>query len=245
MAGKEIFGNARIKYRSDTLNAWNENNPVLLSGEFGVVTGLNSVGDGLENGSRKVKIGDGIHNWKELQWWNDFTVDQSYSPESENPQSAVAVEEALSTVGGDYEHIETITTTEEVLSIKIETEPNGERYNFKKLQIIITVPKTATTYNIRTFINNQYCGAIVSGYNASWNAVSDVEFIWVEAIRRTRAYIGKHTNSLGNPATLQSTFATGVSEQPYTAINNLWIDVYNGTIAFPIGTKLEIYGVRA
>lgn len=95
MAGKEIFGNARIKYRSDTLNAWNENNPVLLSGEFGVVTGLNSVGDGLENESRKVKIGDGIHNWKELQWWNDFTVDQSYSPESENPQSGVAIEERL------------------------------------------------------------------------------------------------------------------------------------------------------
>ena len=57
----KIFGDARIAFRSDTLENWQKENPVLLSGEFSVVT------DGTE--TEKVKIGDGIHNWNDLPWW--------------------------------------------------------------------------------------------------------------------------------------------------------------------------------
>ncbi|MBO5089449.1 MAG: hypothetical protein J6C27_00850 [Clostridia bacterium] len=77
----KILAAARFKFRSDTLTNWNEKNPILLSGEFGVVT------DG--NETDKVKIGDGVTPWNELSWWrgpqgkkgdpfvySDFTAEQ-------------------------------------------------------------------------------------------------------------------------------------------------------------------------
>lgn len=57
----KILAAARFKFRSDTLANWDEKNPILLSGEFGVAK------DGGE--TDKVKIGDGVTPWKELPWW--------------------------------------------------------------------------------------------------------------------------------------------------------------------------------
>ena len=56
-----ILAKARFKYRSDTLENWEKENPVLLSGEIGVVT------DGTE--TEKVKWGDGVTPWNSLGWW--------------------------------------------------------------------------------------------------------------------------------------------------------------------------------
>ena len=101
---KRILADARFKFRSDSLKNWQENNPVLLEGEAGVVTGLNAVGDGLEDKTQKIKFGDGIHDWNTLDWWygpagqsggSNVTVDQEYNPESENAQSGIAVAEAI------------------------------------------------------------------------------------------------------------------------------------------------------
>jgi len=98
----KLFAKMRFKFRSDTLKNWEENNPVLLEGEAGVVTGLNAVGDGLENKSQKIKFGDGIHDWNSLDWWygsqgegGTILVDQTYNPESENAQSGKAVAEGI------------------------------------------------------------------------------------------------------------------------------------------------------
>ena len=97
-----ILAKARFKFRSDTFTNWATKNPILLSGEFGVVTGLNEVGDGKENKIQKVKIGDGVNAWNELNWWygsesssDSIVVDQTYNPESENAQSGKAVAEAV------------------------------------------------------------------------------------------------------------------------------------------------------
>ncbi len=57
----QIFAGARFKYRSDTKENWEKENPVLLSGEIGVVT------DGTE--TEKVKWGDGKTPWNKLGWW--------------------------------------------------------------------------------------------------------------------------------------------------------------------------------
>ncbi|MBO5019579.1 MAG: collagen-like protein [Clostridia bacterium] len=65
----KIFANMRYKHRSDSLKNWNTNNPVLLEGEVGVVTGREAVGDGLEDETEKFKIGDGVTPWNELKWW--------------------------------------------------------------------------------------------------------------------------------------------------------------------------------
>lgn len=56
-----ILAAVRFKFRSDIFANWQKKNPVLLSGEVGVVT------DGTE--SEKVKIGDGFTAWNELGWW--------------------------------------------------------------------------------------------------------------------------------------------------------------------------------
>ena len=65
----KIFAKMRFKFRSDSLKNWNDNNPILLEGEAGVVVGLEAVGDGLEDETEKIKFGDGVTPWKELKWW--------------------------------------------------------------------------------------------------------------------------------------------------------------------------------
>lgn len=61
MSEKIIHAKSRFKFRSDTAANWAQNNPVLLAGEFGVVT------DGTE--TDRVKIGDGMTAWNSLDWW--------------------------------------------------------------------------------------------------------------------------------------------------------------------------------
>lgn len=56
-----ILAKARFKYRSDTKENWEKENPVLLSGEIGVVI------DGSE--TEKAKWGDGKTPWNSLGWW--------------------------------------------------------------------------------------------------------------------------------------------------------------------------------
>ena len=74
----KILAAARFKPRSDTLANWESKNPILLSGEPGVVI------DGTE--TNKIKFGDGVTPWNELGWWKgpkgdpftyaDFTPEQ-------------------------------------------------------------------------------------------------------------------------------------------------------------------------
>ena len=64
MSEKEIvklFANARFKARSDTLENWDRENPILLSGEPGIAI------DGAE--TDKIKFGDGVTPWNDLGWW--------------------------------------------------------------------------------------------------------------------------------------------------------------------------------
>ena len=130
MSEKEIvriLAAARFKPRSDTLDNWEKENPILLSGEPGVVTGLNVDGDNLEDKTEKIKFGDGVTPWNNLGWWKgpsgpkgekgekgekgdkgdtgpqgeagkDAVTDQSYNPTSENAQSGKAVAEAISKI---------------------------------------------------------------------------------------------------------------------------------------------------
>ncbi len=57
-----ISGKIRNSFRSDKLGNWESENPVLLKGEFGVVTNpLDS--------TERVKIGDGVTAWNNLGWW--------------------------------------------------------------------------------------------------------------------------------------------------------------------------------
>ena len=107
---KSFFG-----YREDTLENWQNSNPVLEKGEPSIVR------DGVEG--EWLKIGDGETPWNDLPWkkgprgdagpaGDDYVlteadkeeianmakpeIDQTYNSESENPQSGKAVAEATS-----------------------------------------------------------------------------------------------------------------------------------------------------
>lgn len=56
-----LFAKARFKPRSDTLENWERENPILLSGEPGIAI------DGTE--TDKIKFGDGVNPWNDLGWW--------------------------------------------------------------------------------------------------------------------------------------------------------------------------------
>jgi hypothetical protein len=65
----KIYGRARHMFRNDSMVEWQRVNPILKRGEPGVVTGRYKVGDMLEDPTQKFKIGDGIHAWNDLPWW--------------------------------------------------------------------------------------------------------------------------------------------------------------------------------
>lgn len=58
---------ARFKFRSDTAANWEENNPVLLSGEIGITT------DGAQ--TQKIKVGDGLTVWTELPYYGNISAE--------------------------------------------------------------------------------------------------------------------------------------------------------------------------
>lgn len=96
----KIFLNARYAFRSDTLENWQNINPVLEKGEPAIVS------DGIDG--EWLKIGDGVNTFNNLEWkkgpkgdkgdagqGGTAEVDQTYNPGSKNAQSGVAVEQAL------------------------------------------------------------------------------------------------------------------------------------------------------
>ena len=97
----KIYGDARFLPRHDTLENWQTKNPILLEAEPSYVI------DG-EDG-KKIKFGDGVTLWNDLPYLSsninnggDITIDQTYSPTSENAQSGKAVAEAISEALMDY-----------------------------------------------------------------------------------------------------------------------------------------------
>lgn len=80
---------------------------------------------------------------------NPSIVNQHYDPESSYAQSGVAVAEALETLKCNYELIETIEVTEDMV-IKRTEAPDGTTYNFKRVRI--WVETTATNFALARFI---------------------------------------------------------------------------------------------
>jgi len=60
---------ARIQIRRDSTTNWNSFNPILSEGEFGVEI--------LTSGDKKIKIGDGINNWNNLDYFTASDVTYS------------------------------------------------------------------------------------------------------------------------------------------------------------------------
>ena len=100
---RKVYVDARYAYREDTLENWQKNNPVLERGEPSFVR--DPINDG-----EWFKVGDGATAWNDLPWKKSnvnsggvsMTVDQTYSPTSENAQSGKAVAEAIAPIKEVY-----------------------------------------------------------------------------------------------------------------------------------------------
>lgn len=172
---------------------------------------------------------------------NTEDVDQHFDPTSPYAQSGIAVAEAVEPFTRKYELIETITLTEETDRINVNTEPNGTPYNFTNMFVMCTCPPTDKTietyfgYHTSGSSDGGYC--IISGNNTTkgrgWGAC---DIVGGTAFYRTCA------NGISdyNARTITSTIPRANKGN----IKLLFLAKANAS-ALPIGTKFEIWGVRA
>lgn len=168
-----------------------------------------------------------------------FEVEQTYNPESENPQSGKAVAEALATVGGEYELVETITVAEEgITSITRNTESNGKAYNFKDVFINFkwsgSAPQKWVLLEITTNGKKYNAFRTLAGTNGGYS--------WV----RTICCYG-HRLFLFSERTTNLGFTAFTAEVPYMYANTnkpITSLMIQHETAIPLNTTIEIWGVR-
>ena len=172
----------------------------------------------------------------------NLSVDQDYNPESENAQSGKAVAQAVANLGGTdekYQLIETITTTEDVNSIKRAKEPSGANYKFKKLYLILEVKTATGTSGLNIRMNERVMGTLNNAISSSWDAKSIIKFEVFQGVNIVESVRRQHTNDFPNNAVNSSTSCSpGIS-----SINSF--ELYNNSVAIPTGSIVKIYGVRA
>lgn len=168
-------------------------------------------------------------------------TDQTYNPESIHAQSGKAVAEALKPFSGTYKHIETIVTTEGVQTISLSKEPNGNAYNFK--DVFVKFVWNTDIMNKWVLLEITAGGTNVSTFaDTAYSNTADAKS-WV----RTLSCYG-HRLFLFSGVTTNLGYAHFPSELPLLydetnkPINAIKIQFRE---PFPIGTTIEIWGVRA
>ncbi len=73
----------RIKLRRDTSTNWSNHNPILEEGEVG-----------LELDTKKMKVGDGTHNWNDLPYYNDSVSEADHATNADNADNATHADNA-------------------------------------------------------------------------------------------------------------------------------------------------------
>ena len=209
--------------------------PQGIQGEKGEIGAKGDKGDKGDDGYTPQK-GVDYFTPEDIAGLNIPSVDQTYSPTSENAQSGKAVAEALRTLDKKYELIETITLTEDVQQITRTSEPDGNTYNFKKLAI--DYKSTQSMSRVRIQGNYKY-GNQTDGYNF---------YIVAE---QTRGYVEIDANDIMKFYGAGGT-AAGYTTQCVTTGNFARIRkadgitslIIEGTASLYAGTVINIYGVR-
>lgn len=165
-------------------------------------------------------------------------IDQTYSPTSENAQSGKAVAEALAAFGGEYELIETITLEEAVKTITRNTEPSGKAYSFKDVFIKFSWNTTDTTKWILLEIS-----ADVKKADAFRDLMQGVGTSWVQTLncygKRLFLFSNRSTNTSYAQYGAQIPIKYLDSNKPIDALKIQY------QTEMPVGTVIEIWGVRA
>lgn len=178
------------------------------------------------------------------------SVDVNYSPASARAQSGIAVAEA--TAQKPFELIEEITLSEDTQKIVRTIEPSGTPYNFKKIVVLITSPKTDEVIT-RTVYTRIYCGSEAPASYIAFTSNSKYfkRAAWRMQIENSelRYSTVDCTFVYGNAQNAQGGDSVTYKEKPTCNIvtdNISKIEIYCSSNEYvPAGFLIQVYGVRA
>lgn len=170
-----------------------------------------------------------------------------YTPEDVEAIVADATARVEASMGGTYELVEEITTTEDLTQIDRTAWPDGTPYNFKEMIVKCEYAVAAgTNGQVNVVFQNRTSGNWVTLGTTSGQALNTKKmYQWHHCYNRYGFWNAQHGYSA-------SVYASAVYQMSgYAAvINNLSIDglnikATNSAIPLPAGTNIKIYGVRA
>lgn len=164
-----------------------------------------------------------------------------------NPQvtrSAIKKEvEAL--VGGTYELVEEITTTEDLTTIRRDAHPDSTQYNFKSMIVKMELPAGAGTGVVNVAFSDKAGWQL--GFSSTNTIATSNRWAWT---RIFRDYDRWHCEfSVGSTKYAQTVYRqVGADEMfgaKYGMVGILNIKSNTSGVPIPAGTIIRIYGVRA
>ena len=177
-----------------------------------------------------------------------YEVDQTYNPESANPQSGTAVAEAIDGLGNSWQKVVDITTTEEANGIMATVEEFPDLANCKEFIVRVIFPKSPTGANLTL-------GASRIDFNTKEQVMFRFSSTTVNAsgVSEQRCHCVIADELIHSTGLYQTTQTQTVAGDTYMLVGDRFlsndinnINYYlNDTANFlPIGTKLEIYGKK-
>lgn len=182
--------------------------------------------------------GDKWTNWENIiigSGGGSITVDQTYSPTSRNPQSGIAVAQAIEDIGGsggELELLGTVTLEEETSTIQISKDSDGNTFELEELYAYIKIPKT--TNGIQPYIyfaGGTSCYRILSKLTAESHIIAKWKREELVAKVDTYQYDAQDFKT-----------STIINVADNVAVNQLRLTTFGD--AFPIGTELTLKGKR-
>lgn len=144
---------------------------------------------------------------------------------------------------GDYELIEKITLEEEVNKVERSAKPDGTPYNFISVFIKVYAPAStfSGTMDVRYFMRYNNIIAYIA------NAISTQERYGVSKAEKKYGYFEAYGCTSGSTSNTSILSLTGTTYSEYMkkigTIEKIALNLQGGKM-MPIGTKIEIYGVR-
>lgn len=141
---------------------------------------------------------------------------------------------------GNYELIETINVTDEGIQlIERTTEPDGTNYKFKAIYLNCNVPQAEQKGFMYSYINKDIYADMPGSISAKGTSIGQV---MAECKYGTLCGYGIAALNIGTSSTYWRYVTNSNKPKGYMSINNLKI---RSTVPIPVGTEIEIWGVRA
>ena len=166
-------------------------------------------------------------------------TEQSFTDEAK-----ARARENIGAVGKDtYELIESIVTTEECQQVTRTAEPDGTAYAFTKCLIRVVIPATTAAATVSMNISTSGGAWLAGYYKSSATRTNGTTNYLLEAYQSDG--IWKDRSDCGNTYSSATMTVKNISDQSYKSIGKVVVSLSTAGVNLPVGTKIEIYGVRA